>query len=686
MWRPDVPREHPQNPPLRSDAQKKAIQEMGTKIGDGDTLICLSCHKVHHGLSGRYLLADTLKNSQLCLRCHPERAEMMNTSHDLRASSPECKNRRGQTPDESGPCGACHSFHMFGRMPDPMPKDPTGMCASCHQNDQCASRQAVAGATHPYKAKVSRLPVDPSLHTFPTPNDSSTRTIACLTCHDPHDVSHKDFLRQPSPRLCSKCHADTVAKLAGSHDLSNRTDIKNGKGQTPAEAGKCGFCHAMHDANGPKLWIGTATAPADADGTCTACHRAGGPATKKPQTKYHHPTGPKTAEETAKLDTNLPLFHKLGENNGAGYVSCGSCHDPHADGKLTQSLLRAGPPTSNLCTSCHKQPAALAGGLHDEHVRPAKWPEPSRKRNDLCLSCHQPHGNDPARGLWTVQPRARYAIDDAACLGCHQHIEWDGHGTQPAQPTASQPALQSVATAGQVHGLPLVPTGPGKTSGSVGCKTCHDTHGQPGGQPHLLRAGHALDPGAMCLSCHSELQYIGLSLHGREQMKGYANEMGRPTRMLQCGPCHSVHAMSSASGQPATGPLSSAHGDMRRCTGCHSTEGGARPAFMPEHLRSLRNVQEPGTPGFLPLVNDAGEIGRAGHIACITCHMPHGRPPGPEFPAIDPRKITTEQVRAMMPMVAPYKAPNLCGSCHGFDGMLRFLYWHEPAKRDGIRD
>src|SRR5690606_28133302 len=95
LWRPDVEVEHPQNPPLQTDAQREAIMAMGTQVGPGDTLICLSCHRVHHGVSDRYLLADTLRNSQLCISCHPERAEMANTAHDLRVSNPECRNRIG---------------------------------------------------------------------------------------------------------------------------------------------------------------------------------------------------------------------------------------------------------------------------------------------------------------------------------------------------------------------------------------------------------------------------------------------------------------------------------------------------------------------------------------------------------------------------------------------------------------
>ena len=44
MWRPRLVREHPASPPLSSDTQRQAIEDMGTKTGPGETLICLSCH------------------------------------------------------------------------------------------------------------------------------------------------------------------------------------------------------------------------------------------------------------------------------------------------------------------------------------------------------------------------------------------------------------------------------------------------------------------------------------------------------------------------------------------------------------------------------------------------------------------------------------------------------------------
>jgi len=672
LWRPDLPREHPQNPPLQTPAQKEAIRDMGTSVGADDTLICLSCHKIHHGVSDRYLLADTLQDSRLCIRCHPERAEMKGTPHDLRVSAPDCRNRIGQTAEQSGPCGACHTFHRYARMPDPQPHDPTGLCTTCHQADSCASKVDFTAPGHPYNVSADQLPDNVSLHVFPRP-DGQGKVIACLTCHNPHQATNRFFLNKPQPQLCAECHTGMATSMSGGHELIG-LDARNIDGRTPAEAGKCGFCHTMHEAKGPALWAATADPPQTADGLCTNCHRQDGLAARLPESKLRHPTGPETVEAAARLTTDLPLKD--------GQVSCSSCHDPHGDAKAAPALLRDGPKTANLCVDCHREPAGLAHGYHDITRRPDAWPAPSRDQADVCMSCHQVHSNDEARGLWTMTPAKDYAQSDGVCLSCHTHVEWSGHGVRPAEPgPQTQPAERTQEPS--IHGLPLVPTAPGRRSGTIGCKTCHDPHGAPG-EPHLLRATATHDPGAMCLACHQDLQYIGLSMHGHEMMKEFTQGTQAPqTRMLQCGPCHSVHTPEPAATQPLPGVLGQLPQDVQRCVSCHRPGGGATPVKIIEHFGPLQNVSEPGTPGFMPLVNDAGQIGREGRIGCITCHAPHGRPPGPAFPAVDPKQITREQLQAMMPMVSPYNPPNLCSSCHGFDGLMRYLYWHQPERRGG---
>ncbi len=687
MWVPDHEVEHPQNPPLQTAAQKEAIHRLGTRAGPEDTLICLSCHKLHDGEAGRYMLAAPLAESQLCITCHPDRAEMFDSRHDLRLTAPEERNRRGQTPQESGPCGACHTFHQFARRPDPRPGDPTGLCTTCHQVGQCAEKAGGQPFSHPSDVHEEDLPAGHELKLYPGLNDQR-RSIACLTCHDPHMVSHEDFLLRDRDTLCASCHGDLARTLMGAHDMTSHPEAVNASGRTAAEAGKCGFCHAVHGADGPVMWAATDARPADADALCLQCHQDGGLASAKPGTKYRHPTGLATAEAAGKLGGGLPLFDGHGQRAADGGVACASCHNPHADPVASPAMLRTGPTAAALCTTCHAEFAQLRDGLHDYHGKSGKWPEESQSSNDLCLSCHQAHGNDPNHQLWTSAPLTAYALEDGVCLSCHQHVEWAGHGTRRrSEIPATQPHALAAMASGE-HSLPLVPTGPGKSEGGIGCKTCHDPHGSPAGPPHLLRPGGTADPGAMCLACHQEIEFIGTSLHNTAAMKEFLDRQdpSSPVKMVQCGPCHAVHAPADAPVPLTTRPLppgtEALSADMQRCVVCHPPGLTPRGERVFQHFPDqLRNVTAPGTPGFMPLINQHGLISDEGRISCVTCHMPHGRPPGMGFPDVKPTEVTQDQLRSMMPMLRPYVAPNLCSSCHGFDGLMNYLYYHYPEKR-----
>lgn len=683
MWRPDVVHEHPQNPPLETEEQLQAIIDMGTQMGPDDTLICLSCHKLHHGLAGRRMLADTLEESSLCLRCHSQRREMFGTPHDLRLTAPDERNRNGMTAAESGPCGACHSFHSLGRRPAPMELDPTGLCTTCHRQGACAESVPALPFSHPSAVDLTRLPEALDLQLYHQAEGDATRRIACLTCHDPHDTKHDPFLRHEPDALCAKCHSAEAATLAGGHDFTTRPDVQNARGQTAAQAGKCGFCHGVHNANGPALWVATGASPAGPDETCIECHRDGGLAAAKPQSLFRHPTGPPTSEAACAMDPNLPLYDADGRRAVDGFVACASCHNPHANPQRSPAMLRAGPAVSSLCVSCHTEEARLAGGEHDIFATPDGWPAEATQSNDLCMACHQVHSNDPVRQLWTVPPLEKYAASDGACLTCHGHVEWaDPHG-KPAPGAAVHPRAAAVE---DDHGLPLVPTASGEVPSVIGCKTCHDPHGPPSGPARLIRAGKSLDPASMCLRCHEDVEPIGFTMHSTAALASHPATApgGEWSDVRFCGPCHSVHAEQAGDADVLRTILPAAPTSDRvaQCITCHSPGGGATAVETFEHPRlEMVNTEPPHSDGFMPLVNERGEIDVSGQIACVTCHLPHGRAPGRGFRPAGAEDVSRETLRSMMPMVRPYVAPNVCSSCHGFDGLRRFLYFHDPQLR-----
>jgi predicted CXXCH cytochrome family protein len=535
LWEPGAPREHPLHPRLRTEAQFRAIKDMGTKIGPGDRLICLSCHKVHHGLAGRYMLAATLKDSHLCVLCHPGRESMFGTVHDLRVSAPTARNLLGQTPAESGPCGACHSFHEFSRRPAPTKLDPTGLCATCHRPGQCAEKETGLPFSHPDDVGPKNLPAGATLELYPQLNDPAKLGLACLTCHDPHETRHPHFLRMKPSALCAQCHPGEDFPVAGKHDFTNRPQLRNGRDQTAAQTGKCGFCHAVHKANGPMIWIATPQRPATPDALCTECHRPNGLAAEEPGGKLLHPDGPSTAARVKALKVELPLFGENGERNKQGFVACATCHNPHA---------------------------------------------------------------------------------------------------------------------------------------------------RPGGPPDMLRNGATPEPNSLCMQCHPGTAHINTSLHSPPLLQAYAGAK------RICGPCHAVHAEPDLRTTDMwAGPLGPASevAVVRECTGCHSPGGGAPVIkWVPHPAVLMQNLVPPTDPSFMPLVNEKGQVGSQGRIVCITCHLPHGRSASDMLPGVKPAEIDLPDLRAVMPMLRPYIAPNLCDQCHGFDGLRRFLYFHYPEKRHGL--
>jgi predicted CXXCH cytochrome family protein len=672
MFRSGTPHEHPQNPPLQEDFQRQAIVAMGTEVGPGQTLICLSCHKMHAGLSGRFLLADTLHDSGLCIRCHPQRDVMVGTAHDLRKSAPESRNRLGQTPDQSGPCGACHSFHTFARQPEPQPGDPTGLCGSCHQPEGPAAKKTGQPLSHPTDVGPDQIPAGIDLRLYPPLGQTAPRRLACLTCHDPHQVRHGSFLRTDSrDGLCGTCHTEQALHLAEAHDFTGDPDLKNARAQSARQVGTCGFCHAVHDANGPFMWIASKVPPTNADELCTICHSRQGIGAKKPVSLYSHPTGPAAPGQKATVSPLLPLFDARGRKSSQGFVACGSCHDPHIDKARSAAMLRGGRTPLALCVQCHQAQAALSGGPHDRATNPTVWPKDAQP-GQMCLACHRPHSDDPAKRLWTVAPSAQaLSPSDAVCVGCHPKENWAGQAAEPLPGQVVHPRW--IVRPEQTGLLPVIPAMQGRNS-ALECKTCHDPHVEPAS--YLLRRTQNRQLAGICYVCHPEVAFIGQSLHAV-----WVNPALKSDTQL-CGPCHAVHAIKGsvvpdlwAAGFNQAGKDRS----QKECLACHGGSGPGKTVLVVQHP-DLVLPQAPPVDGITAI--SAFSLMPHDRITCITCHLPHGRSqPGNWAAGTQP---SLAALRGSKPMVRMDVSGPVCAKCHGFDAARRFLYYHKPQMRSGI--
>lgn len=191
----------------------------------------------------------------------------------------------------------------------------------------------------------------------------------------------------------------------------------------------------------------------------------------------------------------------------------------------------------------------------------------------------------------------------------------------------------------------------------------------------MLRASSDATAQELCAHCHEQTQRLDHSLH-----RNVASAMGSASA-TNCTPCHSVHDRTPHDGMASVWAMplgDAAHGASEaQCTGCHATAGPAKAVWYDPHLAlpMISPVAESAT-GFMPLVDAAGRPGMIGKIACVTCHASHGREDSGGFDATAALAGSTDALRLLKPMLRPYVTPNLCSSCHGFDGLQRFLYFH----------
>jgi len=191
---------------------------------------CPTCHDIHQNQPGTKLLRVSRTDSALCLACHPERGQFLDTAHDLRKSAPQARNVSGEAVAESGPCGSCHLVHPpspgGGTWAQSLPAESNrgkGLCTGCHSPGGCAESRLPKHVDHPDVALLNRLgPEHPDYMPIfdERGRPSPTGTISCPTCHQTHAAlksdasdsvarplpSHRTFLRTTHQTLCADCH------------------------------------------------------------------------------------------------------------------------------------------------------------------------------------------------------------------------------------------------------------------------------------------------------------------------------------------------------------------------------------------------------------------------------------------------------------------------------------------------
>lgn len=752
----DVERGHSQNVPL-NEAQLSAVRQLGTVTGPGNRLICMSCHQLGNDTSDGYMLAAPLDDSELCQGCHPGHYAR-GTPHDLRLSAPDATNRLGQTVAARGPCSACHLAHSYALEIERSPLDPEGYCLPCHSTYGVAGAHArttmdhpesrcrdchdphdmshgeflaqpietlcltchptygdgLAGGMHPLGHMEDPVPqelLDAGAHVLDDPHQ-----LTCIVCHDTHEASHRALLHitPDANKLCLTCHEDKLIAQAHIEVLPKhgQQPILNADQQAvvarwdnpigPNGELLCTSCHRVHGAH-PDTELLTFT-PQYGD-VCVACHPAEGTVFGTAHDlRTNHPNLPNDAGMTPIASGACSACHlshrfprqrvpsaadpggqcnachnpnacgreKLAGDPPHPETACHDCHDPHT--RRVADFLKAD--HTELCVSCHNEPAALVGGPHDVSVVPDAWPKSSQSAKGLCLPCHVAHGGG-GPGLFRMEMAADNL--DGECLSCHADAGWDRSSTIAAiHPSHVAPEHLKADVA-------LVTNADGEKR--IGCRTCHDPHG--GAQPkNLARVAHGQPSEELCLHCHDEKRLIRLTDHSFTalQQAGFETD--------SCKPCHAMHAMSEGTWGELLSPrflmeqcelVSPDIGSCVPCLGCHRPDGPAPVRDVATHPEVITmNVYEPTEPGYLPLYDPGGHVDKQGQVTCRTCHVSHGRLDLLER-LENQESLSDAQRHQIKAQIRPFVPPNICTTCHGPNARLLYLYFHDPGKREAVQ-
>jgi len=692
-------------------------------FGSNGELDCLSCHRLHDASGAKPLLIRKNEDSSLCLECHKKEKAVIESRHDLRLSSPETVNAKGEKPSESGPCGSCHRIHGWARDVPETNRPHSSGCMECHKEGGPGSLNRLYVDAHSVGATLSEG------MTTTLPLDSATGDIGCLTCHDPHNPSSSEIATEagmppqqsdsevPAPRsflryegsfLCAHCHDKVGGSEYAPHEPMEFTPEVRLQLAMHSSIGPCRVCHTTHNAQGPHLWAQT---PAIGSGNpvsdlCGACHED----KLGLQDSVHDPNASEWAQKL-------------------GFVSRGSCvdcHPVHGSGKKDSIWARLGyrDAPAELCEACHRaegpgkvmetahigrivqnniENLPLGGDMrilcttcHDIHQNTQGSKQLRVPIVDLCGACHRDKlgvldsMHDPGTGDWAKE--LGY-VSKGPCIDCHPI-----HG--PTRQGGIWESIESPDTSAQLCETCHRPGTPGKAmetphmektlaknhenlpenlvfsdEGRILCTTCHDIH-QKQQDPKLLRFPRR-DSG-LCLACHSE--FSGLLGTPHDLRVSVPEEQNNSDEIAAesgpCGSCHLVHSTSNESGVWAKDKMSKSNFGRAFCTCCHS-QGQCAEKHIPKYIDHpevpLVNRTSPQQPGHMPTFDSDGQWSGTGAISCLTCHDPHA--------AWFTHEATTQISPSHRHKFLRFtEHQGLCADCHGNEALWRFLYFHNERR------
>lgn len=599
------------------------ITEAGGKIGEGNKVVCESCHTPHGSTNEHFLVIPnseaSLTQSMLCEACH------------------------GVTPD-------------------------------LNSDDELRKH------AHPVDMKLpkeARLPK--RWDNKEEPRLGKGKTVNCRTCHSPHRGTENNHLLVHENRgdsLCITCHTSKEFIYGTRHDIAEfYPEEKNSAGIKASEKGTCNACHFMHKGQGPRMWsrekIGSSV-----DDMCLSCHNENGMAKDALTGRITHPVD---VEPSKGMTADpLPLFDVNGKKSAQGRVSCASCHDVHrwspdsdsrgdrqVPGDANDSFLRRSATQDGLCQTCHKAQGAIVDTKHDMNLAAPEQRNIKKQtlsESGVCGACHTPH-NAYRNKLWARKTGSGYDLIERQCDTCHKKggMAEDKTTGLETHPLRDQPKLEDSAKGV----LPLYEANGEKSdAGGVSCATCHDVHrwapGATKGPGSMRVEGNRLssflriandDSAALCAACHKKNSFVVGTEHDLRITAPDEKNMDFQT-VKEGGVCSACHLVHNAWGNGLWSRSVGAGNNRNeaRCTGCHERRKAAskktlRGSNHPMNKRvfDAKDTLQQEVSAFykageaklrteLPLFTPEGFRSVNGDITCPTCHDPHRWDPQAEGP------------------------------------------------------
>jgi predicted CXXCH cytochrome family protein len=386
-------------------------------------------------------------------------------------------------------------------------------------NDEVVSRKNAGNPSDPALQPLAVMRSDRTAHV-----DVLDR-VQCTSCHDPHSdanfaSSGVHFYAKPDRSgPCTVCHAGPSVASQGSGVPQTETAL----GPSSTLLTRSAALAAAEPAGGPRIaaHASTTTLPLG----CMSCH-----------------AGHRGEEGRSALLLS------------SGERACYRCHGAGRQGEVEAGRLAADARAVDVQAEFQK-PSHHPVEWPGDHRPGERAPEtnPNARRHVTCVDCHDPHLTlEAVRAGAGSAPRAsptrRFGSEAELCLLCHGPA-----ANRPARQPDVRRQLEGVSAhpvlgpRGGARSPSLLP--PWTTAGTMTCGDCHgnsDPSGPPGPHgsiytPLLVREYDRDDerpesPGryALCYGCHSRASVLGdqsFPLHRRHVV-----DLRAP-----CSACHSAH-------------------------------------------------------------------------------------------------------------------------------------------------